>query len=82
LAPRWWGGGAARRLPESRHVIFRSLGHGVSSQDSCAARLRDEFIDDPNPRWPLPCRADTAPDFTAAAERVKALSARDSDKKD
>ena len=82
LTPSSWGREAARRLPESRHVIFRSLGHGVSSQDSCAARLRDEFIDDPNPRWPLPCRADSAPDFAQAAERVKALSSRDSDKKD
>jgi pimeloyl-ACP methyl ester carboxylesterase len=82
LTPPAWGREAARRLPESRHVIFRSQGHGVSSQDACAARLRDEFIDDPNPRWPLPCRSDVAPDFAQAAERVKALSSRDSDKKE
>ena len=81
LTPASWGREAARRLPESRHVIFRALGHGVSSQDSCAARLRDEFVDDPNPRWPLPCRADAAPDFAAAAERVKALTSRDGDRK-
>ena len=82
LTPASWGREAARKLPESRHVIFRAQGHGVSSQDVCAARLRDEFIDDPNPRWPLPCRADTPPDFGAAAERVKALSSREGDKKE
>jgi pimeloyl-ACP methyl ester carboxylesterase len=73
LTPPSWGRDAAKNLPESRHVIFRSQGHGVSSQDQCAARLRDEFFDAPDPRWPLPCRADTALDFKSAAERVKQL---------
>jgi pimeloyl-ACP methyl ester carboxylesterase len=73
LTPASWGREAARHLPESRHVIFRALGHGVSSQDSCAARLRDEFFDAPDPRWPLPCRADAAPDFASAVEWVKAM---------
>ncbi|HYD05110.1 MAG TPA: alpha/beta fold hydrolase, partial [Reyranella sp.] len=73
LTPAAWGREAARHLSESRHVIFRSQGHGVSSQDQCAARLRDEFFDAPDPRWPLPCRADTPPDFAGAAERVKAM---------
>src|SRR5260370_290664 len=45
LTPSTWGREAARKLPEARHVVFRALGHGVSSQDACAARLRDEFID-------------------------------------
>jgi pimeloyl-ACP methyl ester carboxylesterase len=82
LTPPDWGRAAARKLPDSRHVIFRSAGHGVSSQDACAARLRDEFIDDPNTRWPLPCRADTPPDFAGAAERVKALSPREGDRRE
>ena len=79
LTPPSWGRDAAKNLPESRHVIFRSQGHGVSSQDQCAARLRDEFFDSPDPRWPLPCRADTPLDFKSAAERVKQMS-RDAQK--
>jgi pimeloyl-ACP methyl ester carboxylesterase len=72
LTPAAWGNEAARHLPVSRHVIFRAQGHGVSSQDPCAARLRDEFFDGPDPRgWPLPCRADSPPDFAAAFERAK-----------
>lgn len=74
LTPAIWGREAARHLPDSRHVIFRAQGHGVSSQDPCAARLRDEFFDAPDPRWPLSCRADTPPDFAGAAERMKALA--------
>ena len=50
-------------------MIFRSQGHGVSSQDQCAARLRDEFFDSPDPRWPLPCRADTPLDFKRRRSR-------------
>jgi pimeloyl-ACP methyl ester carboxylesterase len=79
LTPPAWGREAAKHLPNSRHVIFRAQGHGVSSQDQCAARLRDEFIDAPDPRWPLPCRADTPPDFAAALERIKA-NMRDGEK--
>ncbi|CAN5300309.1 alpha/beta fold hydrolase [soil metagenome] len=82
LTPSTWGRDAAKNLPESRHVIFRAQGHGVSSQDQCAARLRDEFIDAPDPRWPLPCRADTAPDFAGAAERVKALPTKNAENKE
>jgi pimeloyl-ACP methyl ester carboxylesterase len=77
LTPATWGREAAKHLPEARHVIFRAQGHGVSSQDQCAARLRDEFVDAPDPRWPLPCRADTPPDFAGAAERVKALEKKE-----
>jgi len=53
--------------------VFRAQGHGVSSQDPCAARLRDEFIDNPDPRAVPACRTNAAPDFAAAADRVKAL---------
>jgi pimeloyl-ACP methyl ester carboxylesterase len=81
LTPAAWGNDAAVHLPVSRHVIFRSQGHGVSSQDQCAARLRDEFFDAPDPRyWALPCRSDEPPDFAGAAERVKALSSRTGEK--
>ena len=73
LTPVAWGREAARHLSLSRHIIFRAQGHGVSAQDPCAARLRDEFIDAPDPRYPPSCRADTPPDFTGAAERVKAM---------
>jgi hypothetical protein len=82
LTPAAWGRDAAKALPESRHVVFRSQGHGVSSQDACAARLRDEFVDAPDPRWPLPCRADAPLDFASAAERAKAMSAREGEKKE
>jgi pimeloyl-ACP methyl ester carboxylesterase len=74
LTPAAWGRDAAKHLPDSRHVIFRAQGHGVSSQDQCAARLRDEFFDAPDPRWPLPCRADAPPDFAGAAERIKMMT--------
>jgi pimeloyl-ACP methyl ester carboxylesterase len=73
LTPPSWGRDAAKYLSLSRHVIFRAQGHGVTAQDPCAARLRDEFIDAPDPRFPTSCRGDAPPDFAGAAERVKAL---------
>ncbi len=73
LTPPAWAKDAGRQLPNSRHVVFRGFGHGVSTQDVCAARLRDEFIDAPDPRGPLPCRPDVPLDFTAASERAGAL---------
>ena len=73
LTPPAWGVEAARHLSQSRHVVFRAKGHGVVSQDPCAARLRDAFIDSPDPKRALPCRADTPPNFTAAYERVRNL---------
>lgn len=73
LTPPAWGREAARHLSLSRHIIFRALGHGVSAQDQCAARLRDEFFEAPDPRYPPSCRSDTPLDFTGAVERVKAL---------
>ena len=73
LTPPSWGREATRHLSLSRHVIFRAQGHGVSAQDPCAARLRDEFFEAPDPRFPISCRADSAVDFAGAAERAKAL---------
>ena len=73
LTPPAWGRDAAKTLSASRHVVFRSQGHGVVVQDPCAGRLRDGFIDDPDPKRALPCRADTPPNFTAAYERVRNL---------
>lgn len=73
LTPPSWGREAARHLSLARHVVFRSQGHGVTALDTCAARLRDEFVEAPDPRYPLPCRADTPPDFAEAAQRFKAL---------
>jgi pimeloyl-ACP methyl ester carboxylesterase len=73
LTPPSWGKSAARHLAVSRHVVFRAQGHGVSSQEACAARLRDEFIDNPDPRAVPACNSDTPPDFAAAAGRAKAL---------
>ena len=64
---------AAKTLSASRHVVFRGQGHGVVVQDACAARLRDAFIDDPDPKRALPCRPDTPPNFTAAYERARSL---------
>ena len=37
------------------------------------ARLRDVFIEDPEPKRALPCRADTPPNFTAAYERARSI---------
>ena len=71
LTPPAWGREAARHLSSSRHVVFRAQGHGVVVQDPCAARLRDVFIEDPDPKRALPCRADTPPNFTAAYERAR-----------
>lgn len=73
LTPPAWGRSAARSLSVSRHIVFRALGHGVTSQDPCAARLRDEFVNNPDPRAVPGCRADTPPDFALAYERVRAL---------
>ena len=73
LTPPSWGREAARHLSVSRHVVFRALGHGVTSQDACAARLRDEFFRNPDPRAVPGCRTDTPPDFALAYERVRAL---------
>jgi pimeloyl-ACP methyl ester carboxylesterase len=73
LTPPAWGREAARHLPSSRHVVFRALGHGVVIQDSCAARLRDAFIEEPDPKRAPPCRADTPLNFAAAYERARNL---------
>ena len=71
LTPPAWAREAARTLSASRNVVFRAQGHGVVVQDACAARLRDAFIEDPNPKRALPCRPDKAPNFTAAWDRVR-----------
>jgi pimeloyl-ACP methyl ester carboxylesterase len=71
LTPPAWARQAAKTLPASRNVVFRAQGHGVVVQDACAARLRDVFIEDPNPKRALPCRPDKAPNFTAAWDRVR-----------
>jgi pimeloyl-ACP methyl ester carboxylesterase len=73
LTPPAWGDEAARHLSSSRHVVFRSQGHGVAVQDPCAARLRDAFIEDPDPRRAPACRADMPLDFAAAYERASNL---------
>ena len=41
LTPPAWGRERPRRCSASRHVVFRSQGHGVVVQDPCAGRLRD-----------------------------------------
>jgi pimeloyl-ACP methyl ester carboxylesterase len=73
LTPPAWGREAARHLPTSRHVVFRAQGHGVVIQDTCAARLRDAFIEEPDPKRAPPCRGDTPLNFTAAYERARTL---------
>jgi pimeloyl-ACP methyl ester carboxylesterase len=73
LTPPAWGRDAARHLSASRHVVFRAQGHGVVVQDACAARLRDNFIEEPDPKRALPCRSDTPPNFAAAYERARDL---------
>jgi pimeloyl-ACP methyl ester carboxylesterase len=73
LTPPSWARDAARHLSASRHVVFRAQGHGVVVQDTCAARLRDNFIEEPDPKRALPCRTDTPPNFAAAYERARDL---------
>ena len=73
LTPPSWGREAAQTLGNSRNVVFRASGHGVVVQDVCAARLRDDFIEEPDPKRALPCRSDTPPNFTAAYERARNL---------
>jgi pimeloyl-ACP methyl ester carboxylesterase len=73
LTPPAWGREAARHLPSSRHVVFRAQGHGVVIQDPCAARLRDAFIEEPDPKRALACRSDTPLNFAAAYERARNL---------
>ena len=73
LTPPSWGKSAAQHLPVSRHVVFRGQGHGVSSQDQCAARLRDEFFVNPDPRGVPPCQTSQPLDFAAAADRAKSV---------
>jgi pimeloyl-ACP methyl ester carboxylesterase len=73
LTPPAWGSEAAQHLAVSRHVVFRAQGHGVVVQDPCAARLRDAFIEEPDPKRALPCRADNPPNFAAAYERARDL---------
>ena len=73
LTPPAWARDAARYLTSSRHVVFRAQGHGVVVQDPCAARLRDGFIEEPDPKRALPCRADMPPNFAAAYERARDL---------
>jgi pimeloyl-ACP methyl ester carboxylesterase len=80
LTPPAWGREAAKSLAVSRHVVFRAQGHGVVVQDACAGRLRDSFIDDPDPKRALPCRADTPPNFTAAYQRARDLPLVDKEK--
>jgi hypothetical protein len=73
LTPPAWGKAAAQTLPVSRHVVFKNQGHGVSSQDPCAARLRDEFFVTPDPRGVAACQTTAPLDFSAAADRAKSI---------
>jgi pimeloyl-ACP methyl ester carboxylesterase len=73
LTPPAWARDAARYLSSSRHVVFRSQGHGVAVQDPCAARLRDAFIEDPDPKRVPACRGDAPPNFAAAQERARTI---------
>jgi pimeloyl-ACP methyl ester carboxylesterase len=73
LTPPSWGKAAAQNLPVSRHVVFRGQGHGVSSQDPCAARLRDEFFVTPDPRGVPACQNNAPLDFQQAADRAKSI---------
>lgn len=73
LTPPAWGREAARHLSASRHVVFRAQGHGVVTQDPCAARLRDGFLEEPDPKRAPPCRADSPLNFAAAYERARDL---------
>lgn len=73
LTPPAWGKLAAQTLPVSRHVVFKNQGHGVSSQDPCAARLRDEFFVTPDPRGVAACQTNVPLDFAAAADRAKSI---------
>ncbi len=73
LTPPSWGKSAAQNLPVSRHIVFRGQGHGVSSQDPCAAKLRDDFFVTPDPRGVPACQTNQTLDFQQAADRAKSI---------
>jgi pimeloyl-ACP methyl ester carboxylesterase len=65
-----------RGRPASRVIAPRRVprpGPRRGRPGSVRGRLRDAFIEDPEPKRALPCRADTPPNFTAAYERARNL---------
>ena len=65
VTPASFADEAAETLSDSRHLVFRSGGHGVSFWFDCATKLAAKFFEAPNPgAVPFPrCR-----DYTDAAD--------------
>jgi pimeloyl-ACP methyl ester carboxylesterase len=65
VTPASFADEAAETLSDSRHLVFRSGGHGVSFWFDCATKLAAKFFEAPNPEAvPFPrCR-----DYTDAAD--------------
>lgn len=64
VTPPEWGQRAALTLPQSRHMVFRASGHGVTIGDACALDTAAAFIERPDPARLRPCPdADRPPAF-------------------
>lgn len=61
VTPPEWGDRAAATLPNSRHLVFRAAGHGVTATDPCALDAATRFIEQPDPARPAACPAAAQP---------------------
>ncbi|MCW2245127.1 pimeloyl-ACP methyl ester carboxylesterase [Azospirillum fermentarium] len=61
VTPPEWGERAAATLPNSRHLVFRAAGHGVTATDGCALETAGAFIEQPDPARVIACRSSLQP---------------------
>ena len=48
VTPPEWGQRTAFTLPQSRHVVFRAVGHGVTGAEPCAQTMAAAFVERPD----------------------------------
>ena len=64
VTPPEWGQRAALTLPQSRHMVFRASGHGVTAGEPCALDSAAAFVERPDPARLAACAgADRPPAF-------------------
>lgn len=61
VTPPEWGERAAATLPNSRHLVFRATGHGVTATDGCALDTAGAFIEQPDPARVTACKSGLQP---------------------
>lgn len=61
VTPPEWGERAAATLPNSRHLVFRAAGHGVTATDACALETAAGFIERPEPARVSACPSAAQP---------------------